>query len=542
MNDALDAVVEDGMDDVIDDRVEDAVVELPQDAFLGQPDPAEALAIPAPTGTSRAGLEALIAAQRFDEAEKLFAALPESLAAEEWYPQAGLRLAQRVNDEARLLRHAAQLRKIAPHVPKGYGIASFVLRLQGRTTEAEQIAAAGANGDFALAFERWEALRGLTPKSPEPLLGAARLAIRRGQPGEARRHLLKAVAAFPEDRAVLTLAARTAVTMLLWDEAAKHWQTLQRRYPDSPEIALEAAASFIGPRRGRNHRLPGVLAQFDAMHERFPDFVPAYAKHLRALREANRLDDAEVLGAAWLDRFPDNAALAIAYARVAEDRGYPGEAAARLAAVRALTTVTPRLEANYIRALSLAGQNAFAEDICAAALERFPGDFNVIEQYLALATRNGDFAEASRRATQVLTQFPEHPALRRLAERIRALDEAKMVDPPRTATDAPAARPVTSSAGRGPGGCRPPARHIGDDAPGPVPGANRHVHGRGRRDWRRHRHPAMAQPVRASRRMARPPVRACAGCRRIALNLSASLRCTAAIRFGGRHQDRSLAP
>jgi tetratricopeptide (TPR) repeat protein len=465
MNDGLDDVVEDGMDDVMDDRVEDAVGELPQDAFLGSPDPAaEALAIPAPTGTSRAGLEALIAAQRFDEAETLFAALPESLAAEEWYPQAGLRLAQRVNDKARLLRHAAQLREIAPHVPKGYGIASFVLRLQGRTTEAEQIAAAGlaacpkapgllreaaetagANGDFALAFERWEALRGLTPKSPEPLLGAARLAIRRGQPGEARRHLLEAVAAFPEDRAVLTLAARTAVTMLFWDEAAKHWQTLQRLYPDSPEIALEAAASFIGPRRGRNHRLPGVLAQFDAMHERFPDFVPAYAEHLRALREANRLDDAEVLGAAWLERFPDNAALAIAYARVAEDRGYPGDAVARIAGVRDRVTATPRLEANYIRALSLAGQNALAEQTCAAALERFSGDFSVIEQYLAVATRNGDFAEASRRATQVLTQFPEHPALRRLAERIRALDEAKMVDPPRAATDAPAARPVTSS-------------------------------------------------------------------------------------------------
>jgi tetratricopeptide (TPR) repeat protein len=182
------------------------------------------------------------------------------------------------------------------------------------------------------------------------------------------------------------------------------------------------------------------------MHERFPDFVPAYAEHLRALREANRLEDAETLGTAWLARFPDNVALATASARVAEDRGYPGQAVARLAAVRDRTAMTPRLEANYIRALSLAGQNALAEQTCAAALERFPADFNITEQYLALATRNGDFAEAARRAGQVLAQFPRNAPLRRLAERVRALDEAKTPDPPPTAATKPATDPASLAA------------------------------------------------------------------------------------------------
>jgi tetratricopeptide (TPR) repeat protein len=424
--------------------------------------------VAAPADASRAELEALIAAQRFDAAEALFDTLPDSLATEEWYPMAGLRLAQRANDRARLLRHSAQLRDVAPHLPKGYGVASFVLRLQGRAAEAEAIAAAGllacpkapgllreaaevasANGNDALALQRWEALRALTPKSPEPLLGAARLSIRRGQPGEARRYLLEALAVAPEDRAVLVLAARTATNMLFWDEASTHWQTLMRLFPDSAEIALEAATSFIGPRRGRDRRLPRVLAQFEAMHERFPDFVPAYAEHLRALREANRLDDAEALAGIWLERFPGNLALATAAARVAEDRGQPDLAVARLEAVRTIsiergTPVTPRLEANYIRALSLAGQMALAEEICAAALERFPGDYTVIEQYLALATRTGDFTESSKRAAQVIEWFPDHLALRRLAERIRTLDETKVAEPP--ATTGPAAKPENLAA------------------------------------------------------------------------------------------------
>ncbi len=426
--------------------------ELPGDAEdaepaveLAEPDPAEpAHNVLAP---QQAEIEALLASGQAGEADRLFAALPAALAGEEWVATLGLKIAMRLGDDTRAMRHALQLRQNCPGNPRGYASGSFLMRRQGHLEEAEAIVKVGlehcpnalgllreaaelavAAGAHELAEARYERMRECAPRHSIGYTGAIRVSMRQHKPKLTKRLLAEGLAKFPDDREMLQIAAREASRALLWEEAGRLWERLLALCPDDPHVALDAAIAFIGPRGGRKKRLPGVLRQLERVHEKFPDFVPAYGEHIRTLREAGRIDEAETMADAACARFPADHALAMAAARVAEDRGHHDLALARLEQARGATAPGARLEAEYARALSLAGRMDEADRVCAAAMALFPGNFKLVEQYVALATRKGDFTLAAQRADAALRRAPGNPQLRRFAGRVRALGEEGVDD------------------------------------------------------------------------------------------------------------------
>lgn len=287
---------------------------------------------------TRTELEALIAASRFGEADAIFARLPPDLA-QEWYVQAGLSLARRRADHPETLKFATCLQTFSPSSPAAYSSASFALRALKRPTEAAEAAEAGlqhfpkaagllteaalaaeAEDNTERAYSRWADVRAVQPKSSNGHVGAVQLSMRRQQPDVTRALLEEGLAAFPNDRRLRLAAARHAVRSQLWAEAATHWNVLTTAFPDDPALALEAATSSTGPRQGRNKRMAQVSAQLAGLQQRFPDFVPIYTAHVKALREAGNLDEAEAKGQLWRQLFPDDVDLAKACARVAEDR------------------------------------------------------------------------------------------------------------------------------------------------------------------------------------------------------------------------------
>ncbi len=370
----------------------------------------------------RIQIEALIAETRFAEADSLFARLPPDLG-EEWHARAGLTLARRRADHATALACATRLQAFTPSTPLAYVAASQALRALGRPRDALAHAEAGLNqfpkapgllteaaqaaeaaGDADRAHAHLAALRAAQPKSPEGYVRAVQLSLRKQQPDTARTLIDAGLAAFPDDRQLRLAAARRAVAGQAWAEAAGHWAVLTNRFPEDAALTLEAATSLIGPRPGRRKRLPGVLTQLATLRERFPDFIPAYAAEISALRAAGRLEEAETACRSWQQRFPASQEIALACARVAEEQSRPGDAVALLQAARARTDPDPKLEAAYIRSLGLAGEAEAAERAAQAALQRFPQDVRVIRQHKALAAKAGNQAEVAARAPRPAEQ------------------------------------------------------------------------------------------------------------------------------------------
>lgn len=350
--------------------------------------------------------------------------------------------AQRQKDYAAVLHQAEQLRAAAPKVPLGYLAAITALRALGRPKEAAAIATQGlqacpaapkmlregaecaeAAGDTELAYARYAKLRAVQPQSAAGYLGAIELSRRQAQPLQTRALLQAGLAALPEDRQLRLTAARHAAKREAWDEATQHWNILLAQDPDDAPLALEAAMSLIGRPPGRKGRLPGVFERLTAIHERFPDFVPAYTGHILALREAKQLDEAATRGQGWLRLFPNDRDLAMACARVAEVQGNHAEALSILSDIRARSNTTLALEIAYCRCLGLCGRHEEAELLSEATLARFPADDRAREQHAVVATRRGDFAEAARRSAQFLAEFPQSRAMRKLNQRMIGLGD-----------------------------------------------------------------------------------------------------------------------
>ncbi len=403
-----------------------------------EPAPAEPATHPA-----RVELEALLAAKRIDDAARVHAALPETLADQEWHAAIGLHVAQQRNERERALGFARRLIAISPANPTGYVASAFTLRLLGRPAEAEAVAVQGlaaapsprvvlesaltaeAIGDHDLALARWAELRARLPDNPAGFQGALKLASKLQLLAPMAQLTQEGLARFPNDPALLGQAARDAARSQMWDEAEQLWTRLLAVQPDDPALALEAATSLMGPRAGRLQRLPHAMPYLERMRARFPDYTPAWAAHVTALREAGELDEAATLGGTLLALQPGDAALAIACASVAEEGDQLDRSVAILEAARAGRNPDLQIEVPYIRALSLAGRHVDAERACEAAFVHFPGHMRLIEQHVALATRQGEFEAAARRAEHWRAQSPNHDGIARLASRMAALHDSQ---------------------------------------------------------------------------------------------------------------------
>jgi tetratricopeptide (TPR) repeat protein len=388
-------------------------------------------------------ITALLGLDRKLEAQNAFRDLSldpgqHTLHREEWFLMLGIKIGMQRADYAIVALYAIALREVSPDNVAGYVGGAAALRELERPQEAEAVALAGIErhpdapflwkelalaaqdmNQTDLAYERWAEMTRRFPKSAAGYVGALGLSTKLGQPTMSQKIVTEALAAFPHNPFILGAAARLALRSNRTEQATEHWQTLIETAPDDPAIPLAAAMSLMRRRRGRSKRLPDVLRRLEKMHRDFPDYAPAYTAHLTVLREAVKIGEAVKLAASCAERFPDDQDLAIARAMIAEEQERYTAALSIIADVRR-TTPTATCEAAYVRALCMAGRMEDAEAACQAALQDFPSDPPILTEHVRLATREGDWAEALRRAVQALRKRPRDGGMMKLVQSIRA--------------------------------------------------------------------------------------------------------------------------
>jgi predicted Zn-dependent protease len=388
-------------------------------------------------------LTALKGLGRKQETQELFAAVSldpalHGLHREEWFLELGIKLGLARSDHALVALYAAALREVMPENVSGYVGGSMALRKLGRAEEAQAIARRGTEIHPTSMF-LWKELAASTrtlnqgeeayaiyeeiirrfPDVPAGHIGALNLSVTLVQPAVTRTLLARALEAFPKDKQIVAMAARMALKSNQENEASKHWRTLIKEAPDNPHLRLTAAMSLMKQKKGRRKRVPSVLAKLDKLHESFPGFIPAYTAHLSVLREAAQIGTAARLATEWGKRFPGDQDLAIIRAELEQERERFGHAIEVLKSVRRQSTPSPGCEAAYIRALSLHGRMKKAEATCQAALDSFGDDPEILTEYVRLATRRGDWAEAARRASYAQQRRPRDGSMVKLALSIR---------------------------------------------------------------------------------------------------------------------------
>ena len=318
---------------------------------------------------ARALVKSLLAASDHADAHSACIALSTGplgpdLNKQDWFLRQAILVASRAADHANTLAWSAGLRAIQPAAPLAYAAAVAALQALGQPQEAISLAkqglhacpdasalvqeaalAAESAGDIDAAYAYWTRLRALRPGNAAGFAGAARLSVKLKQPDLTSALLRDGLAQFPASRELLLIAARDAANRLDWGQAADYWDRLLARSGDKPALALTAATSFIGPAKGRNQRLPTVLARLEAIHAAYPDFVQAATAYLQVLRQAGRLEYATRHGESFAQRFPNDHKLAIARARVMELQKRPADALALLQTIRAATPPSAALAA-----------------------------------------------------------------------------------------------------------------------------------------------------------------------------------------------------
>ena len=357
----------------------------------------------------------------------------------EWFLVLGIKLAMQRSDFTTVVLYAAALREVAPDNVTGYVGGSAGLRETKRPAEAQEVALQGTERhprtpflwkELALAaqdlnlpdlaYERWNDLTARFPGSAAGYVGALNLSTKLAQPVTTQQLLERALEAFPKNPYILALAARQALRSNRITEAKTHWQTMIEQAPGDPSVPLAAAMSLVRRSRGRIKRLPDALRRLEALHVEYPDYVPAYAAHLTVLREASKISEAVKYAAEWSARFPDDQDLAIAHAMIAEERELFDEALKIISDVRGRTPASAKCEAAYVRALCLADRMDEAEIACQAAMADFPFDAPILTENVRIATRQGEWGDALRRALDAQRRRPRDPAMMKLVQSIRA--------------------------------------------------------------------------------------------------------------------------
>jgi predicted Zn-dependent protease len=387
-----------------------------------------------PIGT-RYVLECLTALGRTEEAVPLLDSLTKEQAREEWALMAQIAVAERTGAHVAALEAGQALGRRLPLRPEGFLAEVTAVHRLGRHDEAERgirnliagfpqnpgvwVAAAEiaeARGDFESAQQRWAELRKRARARPTGFTGALANLRRANRLDLAPPIIHEGLAKFPDNEALLLEAAYMAVAAAQPDDADLYWQRLLKI---RPEYGLAAALCLMCSPVGRPARIPEVLRRLDAHHCAHPGHGPAYLAHLNALREFKQPEAAIEISSDWCDRFPQDAALALARAGALDDAGDYKGALAELTALRARVETTLDIEATYVRALSCAGRPEEADAAAIAALARRPGTLRLMLEYVRNSTRRGDWQQAYNRLLEAQRKLPGEAAIARELQTVR---------------------------------------------------------------------------------------------------------------------------
>jgi tetratricopeptide (TPR) repeat protein len=170
---------------------------------------------------------------------------------------------------------------------------------------------------------------------------------------------------------------------------------------NSDEIAVQAWAAMA------RQDADEALRLWQALRQDFPERPDGFIWPIQIMWQNGRLDEADVMAAAALARFPENPNVLVQHAWIAMARQRWGEALQWWAAVR---RHAPEQLEGYLwaaRALWQATRLDDADAMAAEALERFPGNPDVQAECAWIAVNRGDWEGALLRWRLVLEAEPE---------------------------------------------------------------------------------------------------------------------------------------
>jgi len=324
------------------------------------------------------------AAGRPADARALLEAAVERFPDAAWLWHDLVRLAEARADWADAERCARTLTDLIPQLWWSATLHAHAVRRQGRIEEAEALLEAATyrypndpeiftehallaelRRDWPRARARWDTVTERFPRDWRGLSGQARLLREQGQTDQARALLIRAVETFPRETGPIHDLARLAETRREWTAAERWWRVW---------IALE------------------------------PRYWWGYTGLAAALREQGRLPEAAAILRPQFERFQQEPAVFVEYARLAERTADRAEAMRQWQAVQARF---PNLWQGYgepARLLREQGDVAAAKEVLTEAITRFPAMARPLHELAQLAEAEKDWAAAIRywRASMML--------------------------------------------------------------------------------------------------------------------------------------------
>jgi len=222
----------------------------------------------------------------------------------------------------------------------------------------DQARAAMERQDSDEALRLWGTLRREFPQRAEGYVWPIHVLRQGGKLLEAEAMAAEALARFPENPEVLVQSGWLATTRQRWDEALRWWEAVRSHAPD-----------------------------------RFEGYVGV----IRAMWKLGRLDEAEALASAALDRFAGNADIGAESAWVAVNRNDWSAALQRWERTLKIEPGRRDAQIGQMKAMRCLGRAASAERLAIQALTRHPGDPDFLLEHIWCAVDRGDWTAAAAR-------------------------------------------------------------------------------------------------------------------------------------------------
>lgn len=333
------------------------------------------------------GADLLLRERRLDEADTWTAEGLSHCPADFHLLHQFARIAEARHDWAAAAQRWREFRRHHPTSWYGYVNGSFCLRILGLLDEAE---AAVLEGQTQL------------PATRELYIEHAHIAEFRRDPQEALRRWTAARDLFPDDWQCHAGAGNALRDLHRFDEADAMYQDAIARNPAEPDLLL-GYAQVAEARRD----LEAAVQRWTDARDRCPErwlFHAAAANHLRQL---GRLDEAEARLAEAQEHLPNEPALFIDYARIADQKRDWDAAQRRWSAV---VLRFPRSQAGYMgaaHALRELGRYDEADAMLSAGQAQWPAEIELFVEYARNAEAHGDWGAALQRWKAVREKAPE---------------------------------------------------------------------------------------------------------------------------------------
>jgi tetratricopeptide (TPR) repeat protein len=240
--------------------------------------------------------------------------------------------------------------------------------------------------------------------------------------------------------------------------AYESWEKLTREFADAPAPLMKTVESWLAAKdAARAEALLGHMVRIFPGHlvaalkwvesafsradwgeamrraalarRRFPDSSFGFVMGGLALREAGRLDEADMAFGEAVSRFPADEGAVIHWSNCATRRGDDREADRRLALAREAFPNSAYGYSAGAQVLRSLGHVDRMEALLTEAIEKLPDDLDLHVQWTAAASARQDWPEALRRADIARQRFPNNPrGVLPAFQALTAMDRQKEAD------------------------------------------------------------------------------------------------------------------